>query len=207
MRSVCVYASSCDGHIPQIRQAAADMGRALALRQFELVYGGAAIGLMGIMADAALAAGGHVVGYVPLEIRDSEPVHPHLREIHAVSGLQARKSQMMQRADAFVALPGGFGTMDEILEVLTARQVLLHNKPIVFWNVNGYWDPLFGVFDHVITCGFAHSTHKELYSVADTLEEVFQSITKPQPHVMDPRMAKWNGRARDEFLAKLKERT
>ena len=153
--TICVFCSARHGADPIHRATAADFGRLLGDRGLGLVYGGGKVGLMGVIADAVLAAGGPVTGVIPGFLSQVEILHGGLTEEIVVGSLFARKALMIERADAFVALPGGIGTLDEILEVIAWRQLGQLAKPIGFLNVLGYFDPWFALFEHMVTCGFA----------------------------------------------------
>jgi uncharacterized protein (TIGR00730 family) len=152
--SIAVFCGSSDGRTPSFRDSAAELGRELAARQAELVYGGASVGLMRIVADAALAAGGRVVGVIPKHLVDREVAHATLSELLVVETMHLRKAAMSERASGYVALPGGYGTYEELLEVTTWKQLGLHNKPIVLLNLEGYYDPLLAQVDMAIKHGF-----------------------------------------------------
>jgi hypothetical protein len=153
-RSIAVFCASSDGVTPSFREAAAELGRELAARQVELIYGGASVGLMRIVADAALAAGGRVVGVIPQHLVDREVAHANLSELLVVETMHLRKAAMSERASGYVALPGGYGTYEELLEVATWKQLGLHKKPIVLLNLDGYYDPLLAQVDRAIQHGF-----------------------------------------------------
>ena len=146
-RSVYVFCGSSPGHRPIYSTVAAQLGAAIARRGWRLVYGGGHIGLMGIVADAALAAGGEVVGVIPEAVIPRELAHLGLTELHVVESMHARKALMVALADAFVALPGGFGTLDELCEVITWAQLGIHHKPIALLDVDEYFGPLLTLFD------------------------------------------------------------
>lgn len=152
------------------RQAAEQLGRLLGERGFGLVYGGASIGLMGAVADAALAAGAPVLGVVPEVLRDAEVAHAGLTELHYVDSMHQRKALMAERADAFIALPGGFGTLDELMEIVTWRQLRIHAKPIVLVNTEQYFDGLLVFLDHAIKAGFIKAEHRAALLVVPTVE-------------------------------------
>ena len=154
-RSVCVFCGSGFGSDPAFREAARTTGDLLARHGAEVVYGGGRVGLMGVVADAALAAGGRVVGIIPRHLARAEVEHAGLTELIETETMSQRKALMIERADAFVVLPGGLGTLDELLEVLTLRQLGLHDKPTVMVDLGGYWQGLAGLFDHVVAERFA----------------------------------------------------
>ena len=176
IRSLCVLCGSRDGIDPAYRQAAVRLGQALAERGVRLVYGGGSIGLMGIVADAVLTAGGEVVGVIPDFLIRYEVGHRRLTDLVVTDSMHDRKRRMFEMADAFVVLPGGLGTLDETFEIITWKQLRLHNAPIVILDVNGYWAPLKALIDAAITAGFAHEAVADLFSIVATPDEVFASI-------------------------------
>ncbi len=153
MRRVCVFCGSQTGDHPIYADAARQMGKLLAQRHLGLVYGGGNVGLMGVLADAALQAGGEVIGVIPGGLAERELAHAGLTELHVVPSMHARKVLMAEKADVFVALPGGYGTADELFEILTWRQLGLHAKPIGLLNVAGFFDPPVGL-------GQSHGTRR-----------------------------------------------
>jgi uncharacterized protein (TIGR00730 family) len=153
-RSIAVFCGSSEGRTPSFRESAAELGRERAARHVELIYGGASVGLMRIVADAALAEGGRVVGVIPKHLVDREVAHANLSELLVVETMHLRKAAMSERAAGYVALPGGYGTYEELLEVATWKQLGLHNKPVVLLNLEGYYDPLFAQVDRAIQHGF-----------------------------------------------------
>ncbi len=152
--SLCVYCGSRDGEHPSYVHAADQIGRRLARQGGRLVYGGGRVGLMGVVADAVLAEGGEVVGVIPQTLMDREVGHPGLTELHVVQTMHERKRLMAERADAFLALPGGIGTFEELFEVWTWRQLGYHDKPVGLLNVQGYYDGLLGFLGHTVAQGF-----------------------------------------------------
>jgi uncharacterized protein (TIGR00730 family) len=155
IRRVCVYCGSSGAVDERYRDAASELGRSLAAAGIGLVFGGGRIGLMGLVADAVLAAGGHVIGVIPAALRDRELAHQGVSELVIVDTMHERKRVMAERADAFAVLPGGIGTLDETFESLTWRQLGLHDKPIFLVDVAGYWRPLVELLDHIVARGFA----------------------------------------------------
>jgi len=166
LRRVCVFCGSSSGTAPVFTEAAAELGRALAARSIELVYGGGATGLMGTVADAVLGHGGHVVGIIPGGL-STEVGHPGISQLVEVDGMHARKALMYEKADAFVALPGGFGTLDELAEVLTWSQLGLHAKPVGLLDVDDYYRHLLAFFDQSVEAGLLKHQNRALL-VADT---------------------------------------
>ncbi len=165
MKSVCVFCGGNPGARPSYVAAARQLGGVLAARGLTLVYGGASTGLMGAVADAALAAGGKVVGVLPGFMVAREVAHPRLTELKLVGSMHERKAEMAARADAFVALPGGFGTLDELFEVLTWSQLGLHHKPCALLDVDGYYAPLVAFLDHAAAEGLLRHEHRAMLFV------------------------------------------
>ncbi|ANC92875.1 TIGR00730 family Rossman fold protein [Azospirillum humicireducens] len=176
LSSVCVYCGASSRVADVYKEAAHALGDGLARRGIRMVYGGGRVGLMGIAADAAIAAGGEVVGIIPEHIQSAEIEHTGLTELHVVDSMHTRKRMMVERADAFVILPGGLGTLDEAFEILTWKQLQLHDKPIVIADVDGYWRPLLGLIDHMVAQGFARIDRSALYRVADHVDGVFEAL-------------------------------
>lgn len=166
------------------RGAAARFGALLGKRGIRVVFGGGQVGLMGILADAALAAGGSVFGVIPSHLDEIEIGHPKVTELRVVDNMHARKELMFRESDAFAILPGGLGTMDETFEILTWRQLGLHDKPIIIVNAGAYWTPLLDLFDHISANGFARDGLGDLYTVVESVEAVLPAIeAAPEPAV------------------------
>ena len=180
--SVCVYCGS-SSRVADVHKAAAHaLGAGLAERGIRLVYGGGRVGLMGILADAAIAARGEVVGIIPEHIKVMEVEHTGLAELHVVDSMHTRKRMMVERSDAFVVLPGGMGTLDEAFEVLTWKQLRLHDKPVVIVNVEGYWSRLADLIGNMVDEGFCRPEHRGLFTVVDRVEDVFAALERaPEP--------------------------
>lgn len=174
--SVCVYCGSRAGDDDAWQDAAVEMGRRLAEQDMTLVYGGGRIGLMGAVADAAIAAGGEVIGIIPEDLENREVGHPNVSRLHIVANMHERKMMMAQISDAFVVLPGGLGTLDEMFEIVTWRQLRFHDKPVVVADVGGYWAPLRDLFDSVIAKGFATEADRNLIAFADSVPAVFDAL-------------------------------
>lgn len=153
--SLCVYCGSSSGHDPRHAETAAALGKLMARENITLVYGGGRVGLMGIVADAILAAGGKAIGVIPTMLKTVELAHAGLTQLIAVDTMHARKHRMFEIADAFAILPGGLGTLDEAFEIITWRQLGLHDKPILLIDSDGYWRPFKELLAHVIAGGFA----------------------------------------------------
>lgn len=174
--SLCIYCGSSSGADPRHARAAATLGRLLGEACIELVYGGGNIGLMGIVADAALEAGGRVTGIIPTDLKRIELAHGGLDELVVVESMHDRKRRMFERADAFAVLPGGVGTLDETFEIITWRQLGLHGKPIVIIDADGYWRPLIDLIEHTIAAGFTGPAIRDLFIVVDRVEDVLPAI-------------------------------
>ncbi|MFZ5440982.1 MAG: TIGR00730 family Rossman fold protein [Myxococcota bacterium] len=176
LQRVCVFCGSKNGDSPRFREAATAMGTALAARGLDLVYGGAQHGLMGAVADAVLAGGRQIIGVVPRGLARDEFAHPELTEHLIVDSMPARKTLMGERADAFVALPGGFGTMDELFEVLTDRQLGLHRKPVGLLDVDGYYQPLLTWLAGGLQRGFIPGSMKDVLVVRDDANALVEAL-------------------------------
>jgi hypothetical protein len=155
IRRLCVYCGSAEGADPRYRAAAGELGAGLAASGIELVYGGGRNGLMGRVADAVLAGGGRVTGIIPIHLREREVAHRGLSELVVAADMHERKRTMAERSDAFAVLPGGVGTLDETVEILSWRQLGLHQKPIFIVDIAGYWAPLAALFEHIVAARFA----------------------------------------------------
>jgi hypothetical protein len=170
-RTVCVYCGASGAVREEYKTAARETGMMLAQRGAKVVYGGGHVGLMGIVADAALVAGGHVTGIIPRHIEEREVSHTTLSELVVVDTMHERKTMMVGRSDAFLILPGGFGTMDEFFEILTWRQLRLHAKPVVLANIGGFWDPLVRLMEHQVAEGFARASDLSFITVASSVAQ------------------------------------
>lgn len=176
LSSLCVYCGSSDRVDPAHREAAAELGRLCAAAHVRVVFGGGRIGLMGACADAAIAAGGEVVGIIPRHLDAIEVGHQGITRLHVVENMHQRKQLMFELSDAFVVLPGGIGTLDEAFEMITWRHLKRHDKPIVVVNNRGYWQPLLGLVDHLVAEGFAGPAVRELFTVVEGVEEVLPAL-------------------------------
>jgi uncharacterized protein (TIGR00730 family) len=170
LRRICVFCGAGGGRNPAYVETAAAVGAGLAERGIELVYGGGRLGLMGAVADAALVAGGRVTGVIPAGLVDRELAHPNVQELRVVQTLHERKAVMAELADAFIALPGGLGTLEELTEVLSWAQLELHVKPIGALEVEGYFTSLIAFLDHAVTEGFIAERHRRLLIVERDLD-------------------------------------
>jgi uncharacterized protein (TIGR00730 family) len=187
MNRVCLFCGSSLGSRPVYAQAAADFGRALAARGLTLVYGGGSVGLMKIAAEAALTANGSVVGVITEQLMVREVGHPGLTELTVVPTMHERKARMAELADAFVALPGGFGTFDEFCEMATWDQLGIHAKPLVVLNVDGYFDGFLAQIDRGLADGFLKAEHRAMVEVVERVDEIFDAIARWQA----PPVARW----------------
>ena len=178
---ICVFCGSNVGINPAYRQSAATLGGLLAKRGIEVVYGGGKIGLMGVLADAALAAGGRVIGVIPDSLMATEVGHPQLSELRIVSSMHERKAIMSDLSDAFIALPGGFGTLEEFCEVLTWSQLGIQSKPCALLNVAGYYDPLLQLFDHAVREGFLREQNRLLVMEEVDAETLLLKMSQFRP--------------------------
>lgn len=176
IQSICLFCGSNRGSNPAYSDAARELGATLAARSITLVYGGGNIGLMGLAADAALAAGGRVVGVIPGFLKEKEVAHDGLSELHVTQTMHERKALMEDLSGGFIALPGGFGTYDELFEMLTWGQLSVHQKPIGLLNVAGFFDPLLAMVQHGVREGFIRESNLALFVVADTLPELLDRM-------------------------------
>ncbi|GAA6617810.1 TIGR00730 family Rossman fold protein [Scytonema sp. NUACC26] len=176
MKYICVFCASRRGAQPTYKQAAQQLGELLAKRQLGLVYGGAKVGLMGAIADATLAAGGEVIGVIPEFMVAKEIAHDRITQLHIVNSMHERKTMMSQIADAFVALPGGLGTLEEFCEILTWSQLGLHKKPCGVLNINGYYDSLLAFFNKAVTEEFLRPIHRALFLEASEPEKLLDML-------------------------------
>ncbi|HEX2581122.1 MAG TPA: TIGR00730 family Rossman fold protein [Dongiaceae bacterium] len=176
IKSLCVYCGSSTGSHPLLVTAAQELGEALAERGIRLIYGGARIGLMGALADATLQAGGKVIGIIPQHLDSVEVGHRGLTELKIVDSMHTRKKLMFDLADAFAILPGGLGTLDEFFEILTWRQLRLHDKPVVLLNIGGYWDHLLKMVDHIIEKDFARPAIRQHFSIVQNVNRLFDML-------------------------------
>ena len=191
MRRVCVFSGSSPGADLAYRAAATDLGHRLADRGVELVFGGASVGLMGAVADAALEGGGHVIGVIPQSLVDREVAHAGLEDLRIVDSMHERKAVMAELADAFVALPGGVGTLEELFEVYTWNQLGLHAKPLGLFNVRGYFDGLARFLDHATAERFVTPQHRAMLLVSEDLGELLDGLAGWEA----PAQPKWIDRA------------
>ena len=187
MRSICVFCGSSPGNHPEYLQVARDTGRLIAQRQLTLVYGGGKVGLMGIIADAVLGQGGQVVGVIPQALVDKELAHTGLTELRVVHSMRERKAMMADLADAFIALPGGYGTLEEFCEIVTWAQLGLHRKPCGLLNVDRFYDPFLSQIDVGVRAGFIREQHRGFIQVGDEPQALLARLLLFEP----PAIHKW----------------
>jgi hypothetical protein len=176
IQSLCVFCGAQNAVDKKFLEMGAHFGRLLAKRNIKLVYGGGDCGLMGAVANSCMAEGGHVTGVFPISLRNLENEHKSLSEIVIVGNMHERKKLMFDLANGFIVLPGGFGTMDEMFEILTWRQLELHAKPLIIVNYEGYWDKLIALMDNIIRERFARKEVAAFYNVVNTPEQVFEVL-------------------------------
>jgi uncharacterized protein (TIGR00730 family) len=181
MKSICVYCGSNSGGKPAYAERAKALGARIAREHLALVYGGGNVGLMGIVADAVLAAGGEVVGVIPQQLVDWEVAHRGVTKLEIVSSMHERKARMFDLSDAFVALPGGFGTLDEMFEMLTWRQLGLGDKPCAFLDVDDFYDPLLAMIDRMVAERFLHAEQRDDLWHGDDIDTLFAWLRDYQP--------------------------
>jgi uncharacterized protein (TIGR00730 family) len=187
MGRIAVFCGSNSGRDPAIREVAVDLGVALAARRHELVYGGARVGLMGAVADAVLAAGGSVIGVITGRLVELEVAHTELTMLEVASTMHERKARMVDLSDGVIVLPGGFGTLDEAFELLTWNQLGLVATPVVFLNIDGFFDPLFEFIEQAVRGGFIATYHGSLAQRAVSVNDAIRRATTPAA----PYIAKW----------------
>ncbi len=178
MNSLCVFCGSSSGIRPTYSGVARDLGTLLGRRKIRLIYGGGRVGLMGVLADAALAAGGEVIGVIPQLLMDKEVGHAGLSELHVVDTMSQRKWLMGELSDAFIALPGGIGTLDELFEAWTWTQLDLHDKPCGLLNFEQYYDPLIAFLDRAVQEGFLRPRHRAALLVDDDLARLVERLVR-----------------------------
>lgn len=181
MKRVCVFCGSNQGANPAYGLAAEQLGKLLAQQNIGLVYGGGKVGLMGTVADATLAAGGEVIGVIPQALADREIAHTGISKLHIVASMHERKALMADYADAFIALPGGMGTLEEFAEVLTWGQLGLHQKPCGLLNIEGYYNSLIAFFDQAVQAQFVRPEHRSAVIEAQTCEDLLEKLNQYQP--------------------------
>ena len=181
MKSICIFCGSSVGNRPEYTEAAQEMGRLLAERGTRLIYGGGAIGLMGILADAVIDGGGEVIGVIPRMLLEKELGHRRITELRVVSSMHERKAMMAELADGFIALPGGIGTLEELCEILTWSQLGLHRKPCGILNTCNYFEGLLSLLNRAVHDGFFRPEHARLFSVAESPSKLLTELESYQP--------------------------
>ncbi len=176
MKHICVFCGSSIGAREIYRDTARALGGEIARRGIDLVYGGSNIGLMGVIADATLAAGGKATGIMPTHLIQKEIMHTHLTELRVVNTMHERKALMADLADGFIALPGGFGTYDEFCEIVTWAQLGLHQKPCALLNVEGYYDPLITMIDRAVQEGFVRADHRAMLIISTEISDLLDQM-------------------------------
>lgn len=187
MRRICVFCASSPGNRPEYRASAEDLGKALVKRNIGVVYGGGKVGLMGALADSVLAEGGEAIGVIPEQLMAREIGHPGLTKLHVVRSMHERKAMMADLSDAFIALPGGFGTLEEFFEVVTWAQLGLHSKPCGILNVLGYYSALLSMLDHAVQERLLRPENRELVLAKDSVPELLEALAEWRPM----RVEKW----------------
>lgn len=193
LQSICVFCGSAAGNKPEYSQAAISLARFCLDRKITLVYGGANVGLMRVVADTMLSGGGSVTGVMPRSLVEREVAHLHLTRMHIVDGMQERKAMMADLSDAFIALPGAYGTFDELFEVLTWNQLGIIHKPVGLLNISGYFDPLLKMLDHAVEEHFLRPEHRQLLQVSDHVGDLAEKLEQFRPVVAE----KWIERLRE----------
>jgi uncharacterized protein (TIGR00730 family) len=176
MKNICVYCGANPGNAPIFAEVAASVGKMLANEGIGLVYGGGAVGLMNTVAKAALEAGGAVIGVIPQALMDLEVARKDLTQLHVTPDMHTRKAKMAELSDGFITLPGGFGTLDELFEMITWGQLGFHKKPIALVNVEGFYDPLLAMVDHMTGSGFVREQHRGLFVSGKTPAETLAAM-------------------------------
>jgi hypothetical protein len=187
MQRICVFCGSQVGHRDVYRQVTEELAEQLVQRGYGLVYGGGRVGLMGVLADAVLVAGGEVIGVIPEAMVARELAHSGVNNMHVVTSMHARKARMVDLADAFIALPGGYGTLEELFEIITWAQLGIHQKPIGLLNVGGYFDVLTTFVEQAIVEGFVREEHRQLTVVADAPAALLDALAQ---HTL-PQVSPW----------------
>jgi uncharacterized protein (TIGR00730 family) len=191
IQSVGVYCSSYESLDPLYRKAARELGQKLAEHHMTMVYGGGALGLMGEVSREVMKQGGRVVGFMPHHLKKYEDPNWSITELHMVDTMHTRKRLMFEHSDAFMVLPGGFGTLDETFELITWRQLKLHEKQIIFININNYWTPLLELTNNIFEQHFAKTEHRKFFQFVNSVQEAFQALSHaPEPPSHEP-VAEW----------------
>jgi hypothetical protein len=190
IKSVCVFCGSSSRVDQSRKDEATALGQALAKAGLELVYGGGRVGLMGLVADAAMQGGARVSGVIPKFLHDHEVAHTGVTDLEITDSMHDRKRRMYELSDAFVILPGGLGTLDETMEVLTWTQLGLSQKPVIICNFDGFWQPLLDLIDHTIAAGFTRPENRSLFTVVERIEDIIPALRTTKQALSDP-SGKW----------------
>lgn len=185
MNAICVFCGSSMGTRPEYRDGALELANLFLERKIRLIYGGANVGLMKILADKVMEGGGEVIGIMPQLLIDKEVAHTEITKMITVCSMSERKGLMVKMSDAFIAMPGGFGTLDELAEVITYNQLRLTDKPIGILNLAGYFDPLLTFFDHITTEGFLRPEHRQNLVIDDSVQSLMKKMLDYQPVPID----------------------
>lgn len=191
IQSIGVYCSSYEGLDEVYKNAAVELGQHLAEKKITMIYGGGALGLMGKVSKAVMDHGGRVVGFMPRHLEEFEKPNLDITELHMVDTMHTRKRMMFEHADAFFILPGGFGTLDETFEIITWEQLKLHDKPIIFININNYWSPLKDLLSNIFNQGFALNEHKKFFKFVNTIPEAFEALQRTPESTISESVAEW----------------
>ena len=191
VKSMCVFCGASVGNDPAFAEASHELGAMMAERGIRLIFGGGHVGMMGLVADAVLGAGGEAVGVIPEHLVEREVGHDRLTALHVVDTMHSRKQKMFELSDAFAVLPGGIGTLDETFEILTWRQLGLHGKPIVLLSVAGYWRPFEELVGAIVKAEFAPTAAAELFAVAASPKELFELLDRTGPPRLPPDSARF----------------
>jgi len=191
LKSICVFCGSKSGNDPQYQQSAIELGRLMAQRKMTLVYGGGSVGLMGVIADAVLESGGQVIGVIPRNLATRELIHPGVTEMHIVEDMHTRKAKMSEYADAFIAMPGGFGTLEELFEVVSWVQLGIYAKPMGLLNTAGFYDPLLNMVEHCIETEFIKPKYRDLIIADETPATLLDHLQRHElpviKKILDPK--------------------
>ncbi|QDT44930.1 LOG family protein YvdD [Gimesia alba] len=180
LKSLCVFCGSKSGSDQQYQQSAIELGRLMAQRNISLVYGGGSVGLMGIIADAVLESGGKVIGVIPRQLATRELLHPGVEEMYVVDDMHTRKAKMSECSDAFIAMPGGFGTLEELFEVVSWVQLGIYSKPVGLLNTAGFYDPLLNMVEHCIETEFIKPKYRDLIIADDSPSTLLEHLQRHQ---------------------------
>jgi uncharacterized protein (TIGR00730 family) len=191
IKSIGVYCSASERVDGVYKTSAVELGKQLAHHKMTMVYGGGAQGLMGVVANSTMDSGGRVIGFMPEHLKEFEDPNWTITELHMVDTMHTRKRLMFEHSDAFFILPGGFGTLDETFEIITWRQLHLHEKPVIFININNYWDPLEDLMSNIFDQNFAKPEHRKFFKFVTTIPEAFQALQRaPEPTSHEP-LTEW----------------